>query len=72
MSGDPPPGFTRNPGHCPEQAKGKRVRAILANGDECRDEGGTISPHGWAADGQNGCRWARTGSPFDIEWFKVL
>ncbi|MDE0880523.1 MAG: hypothetical protein OSB00_17965 [Sphingomonas bacterium] len=53
----------RNPGHLPRGAANKRVRVILANGN----------PAGpWAADGNGACRWSRTGSPFDIDYYEVI
>lgn len=59
-----------NPGHCPEEATGKRVRVRLADGTLARDVPG--SAPGWAADGRGGCRWERTGSPFDIAEYEVI
>jgi hypothetical protein len=63
----------RNPGHLPAEAQGKRVRVRLADGSLAGVEPvSTVSPAGWAADGRNGCRWSRTGSPFDIDAYEVL
>jgi hypothetical protein len=69
LSNRPGPGWHVNPGFCPNGAKGKRVRVILANGFTCKDDGGTTAPPGWAADT---ARWDKTGFAFDIEWYKVL
>lgn len=52
-----------NPGHCPREAKGKRVRVILANGREVAGS--------WPADGSGGCRWSITGFDFDIAEYEV-
>jgi hypothetical protein len=47
-----------NPGHCPDEARGRRVIVQLANGTICGTEPvTTVSPLGWAADGKGGCRW---------------
>lgn len=54
--------MTRNPGHLPAKAVGKRVNVILVNGHRAE---------GWAADGKSGCRWSLTGNPFDIEFYEV-
>lgn len=56
----------RNPGYCPSAAIGKRVCGTLANG------GSFGAPGGWPADGKAGCRWTRTGHPFDIEKYEVV
>lgn len=61
-----------NPGHCPEAAKGKRVKVILAHGREGSYDPNPMSPPGWAADGKGGCSWIRRGMAFDIEWYRVL
>lgn len=70
----PGPGWNRNPGHCPEEAKGKRVRVVLAHGREPAYDENPMSPPGWAADGKGGCDWRRRsrGYPFNIEWYLVL
>jgi len=54
----------RNPGHCPREAQGKRIRVILANGRHAKGD--------WAADGKTGCRWTKTGSAFDIAEYEVV
>jgi len=66
------PRMKRNPGYCPEEAKGKRVRVQLANGIRPKDNDGPGMQPGWAADGKGGCRWSRTGSPHDIEFYAVV
>lgn len=58
--------MTRNPGHLPAEAQGKRVRVVLANGARA---GGAA---GWPADGKGACRWDRSGSPFDIDFYEVI
>jgi len=62
-----------NPGYCPDEAKGKRVKGRLANGDIFGDKP-TVKdgPLGWAADGKSGCRWTKTGSAFDIAEYEVV
>ncbi|VVT20541.1 conserved hypothetical protein [Sphingomonas aurantiaca] len=62
----------RNPGHLPEEAAGKRVRVRLAHGRIGATDDNPMSPPGWAADGQGGCRWTHTGSPFDIAEYEVI
>ncbi len=53
----------RNPGRLPADAIGTRVRVTLRND----------RPAGpWPADGAQGCRWARTGHPFDIDFYEVV
>lgn len=59
-----------NPGHCPEEAEGKRVRVRLADGSMATDVPGAAP--GWSADGRGGCRWTLTGSPFDIAEYEVI
>jgi hypothetical protein len=61
-----------NPGHCPEEAVGKRVRVKLANGRIGKTDDNPMTPDGWAADGKGGCNWRITGSPFDIANYVVL
>ncbi len=56
--------MTPNPGFCPPEATGKRVRVRLANGDRPRSD--------WAADGRGGCRWSLTGDAHDIAAFEVV
>lgn len=56
--------WTRNPGRCPSEAEGKRVRVRLRNG--------TVPDASWAADGRHGCRWSIDGLPFDILQFEVV
>lgn len=69
---EPPPGFRLNTGVCPEEAKGKRVRVILANGNEPHYDDSPTSSPGWAADGKGGCRWTKRGLPFDIAFYLIL
>jgi hypothetical protein len=57
------PGFKRNPGRCPEECKGKRVRVQLVNG--------TIPAETWAADGRDGCKWERSSFPFAIDGYQL-
>jgi len=59
-----------NPGHCPEEAQGKRVRVRLADGSIAADVPG--APRGWPADGRGGCDWRRRGFPFDIAEYEVI
>ncbi|WP_425230233.1 hypothetical protein [Sphingomonas sp.] len=61
-----------NPGHCPAEAEGKRVRVRLAHGGIGDCDPNPMSPPGWAADGRNGCRWSLTGSPYDIAEYEVI
>lgn len=61
-----------NPGHLPEEAIGKRVRVLLANGEPGRTDNNPMSPPDWAADGRGGCRWSIEGHPHDIAEFEVL
>ena len=57
-----------NPGRCPPEAEGKRVRVILRNGfDTAKPE-----PGGWAADGKNGCRWTKNVDQFDIAKWELI
>lgn len=53
-----------NPGYCPAEAAGKRVRVRLANGQLGPDTG-------WAADGRYACRWSITGHSHDIAFYEV-
>ncbi|VXC63120.1 conserved hypothetical protein [Sphingomonas sp. AX6] len=62
----------RNPGHLPSEAVGKRVRVQLRRGTMGTEDPNPMSPPGWAADGKSGCKWALTGSPFDIVEFEVI
>ena len=54
--------MTRNPGHLPPEAIGKRINGRLENGREFFN---------WAADGRNGCNWRRTGWAFDIAFWEL-
>lgn len=63
--------MTPNPGFCPREAIGKRVRVQLADGTVNRDVDPSAPP-GWAADGKGGCRWSLTGRPHDIAQFEVI
>lgn len=58
-----------NTGKMPGRAKGRRVKVAFANGNQAKEEGTTTAPPGWAADTT---RWSITGSPFDVEWYRVL
>lgn len=60
-----------NPGYLPAEAIGKRVFVRLAHGRLGACDEGPMSPPGWAADGRTGCRWTRTGSPFDIAEYEL-
>lgn len=53
-----------NPGKCPREAAGKRVRVELRNGMRPAET--------WAADGKTGCRWTLTGDAFDIVRWEVI
>lgn len=64
--------MTPNPGHLPIEAIGKRVNVLLANGRPGSTDDNPMSPPGWAADGRGGCRWSRTGHPFDIAEYEVI
>lgn len=76
LSSQPGPEWSRNPGYCPEDAKGKRVAVILANGKKHGETpAATAVPAGWAVDrgkGQPGVRWSRTGDPYDVDFYRVL
>jgi hypothetical protein len=61
-----------NPGYCPHEATGKRIRARLANGQIGKSDDNVMSPPGWAADGKHGCRWSLSDHPFDIAEYEVL
>lgn len=67
-----------NPGYQPKEARGKRVRVVLAKDlEEMRepiydDHFNPMSPPGWAADGKGGCRWTFTDHPFDIAKYLIL
>ena len=64
--------MARNPGRLPPEAIGKRVRVQLAHGGIGACDDGPMNPPGRAADGRGGCRWTRTGSPFDIDFYEVI
>lgn len=72
MPEQPADDWLPNPGSCPEAAKGKRVKVILANGTEPHYDNNPMSPPGWAADGRHGCNWSRRGFAFDIAYYRVL
>lgn len=55
--------MTRNRGHLPPEAVGKRVRVRLRNGVTCDS---------WPADGRGGCRWTLTGDTHDILAYQVI
>lgn len=66
-------GMKPNPGYCPPEAIGKRVVVELRNGRVCgREPVTTVTPAGWAADGQHGCRWTLTRNSWDIAFYEVL
>lgn len=67
-----------NPGYCPDEAKGKRVKVRLRNGMTAGEKPLTpTSPPGWPADGEKAgrgrpMRWSLENHPFDvIEWDDV-
>jgi hypothetical protein len=66
---------TPNPGYCPPEAAGKRVRVVLAKDAETMrqptydNHWNPMSKPGWAADTS---RWSRTGEPHDIAFFEVI
>lgn len=70
--------MTPNPGHLPEEAKGKRVRVVLVKDmvtmrePTYDDHWNPMSKPGWAADGKGGCRWTLTNHPFDIAFYEVI
>jgi hypothetical protein len=70
------PGFIRNPGHCPELAKGKRVRVQLWHGREPKyaAEMDPMARPGWpASDGKPATRWEETGTyPFEIYGYRII
>lgn len=75
MSWEPPDGFKHNPGECPPEAAGKRVRVILRHSKaEPRYANETRSdvPGGWSADGKGGCRWRIRRDPFDIIAYRLI
>jgi hypothetical protein len=64
--------MTPNPGYCPDEARGKRVRVLLENGTLGAEDPGSTTPNGWAADGRGACRWTRTGFAFEIAKYEVI
>lgn len=64
--------MTPNPGHCPDDAIGKRVRVRLAHGGIGAVDNSPITAPGWAAEGRGGCRWSLTGDRFDIAEYEVV
>jgi hypothetical protein len=61
----------QNTGHMPADAKGKRIRGVLANGmrfgfGSLAEEG---APAGWPADD---CDWKLRNHPFAIAEFEVI
>lgn len=74
------PGWKPNPGHCPEEAAGKRVFVVLYRDRETMeqpkydDQWNPMSKPGWAADGKDGCRWglSRPRHPFNIAFWRVV
>ena len=63
--------MTRNPGYCPSEAIGKRIRVLLADGTTNRDID-PAAPPGWPADGKGACRWTILGRPHDIAEYEVI
>lgn len=62
-----------NPGHCPREIQGKRIRGVLRNGMRFGFEPvSAASPAGWPASGQGACRWTLTDHPFDIAEYEVV
>lgn len=55
--------MTPNPGRCPPEAMGRKVRVHLANGQ-------VRGP--WPASGAQGVCWDRRGHPFDIAEYEVV
>ena len=58
-----------NPGHLPDEARGKRVRVRLAHGGIGACDNGSTSSPGWAADTT---RWSLTGHSHDVAGYEVL
>lgn len=58
--------MTPNPGYCPAEAEGKRVRVRLASDIE------DTAPREWPADGKLGCNWSIRGLPVDIAEYEVI
>jgi hypothetical protein len=57
----------------PSDAAGKRVRGKLANGEPFGFKPvSDTAPAGWPADGKGACRWSRTGSAADIDYYEVI
>ncbi len=52
-----------NPGKCPREAAGKRVRVELKNGRRPAES--------WAADGKFACNWALDGHPYSIAKWEI-
>ena len=69
---DAPPGMKPNPGYCPREAEGKRVRVQLVHGGIGKCDDNPMSPPGWPADGRQGCCWAFRDSEFDIAFYEVI
>lgn len=70
------PRMKPNPGHCPEEASGKRVIVELANGKLCGvDPVANAIPNGWAASptkGGPGANWSiRKGWPWNIAYWRL-
>lgn len=65
-----------NPGRCPPEAKGKRVRVVLekdrATMRQPAYDTNPMSPPGWAADGKGACNWSRNGDPHNIAFYEVV
>lgn len=58
-----------NPGHCPDHARGKRVRVRLAHGAIGASDNDPTKPPGWAADTT---RWTLTGDRHDVAEYEVI
>lgn len=66
------PVFRKNPGRLPDECKGKRILAKMRHGGIGRYDEGPMSPKGWPADGQGGCRWKLIGDETDIVEYAIL
>lgn len=53
-----------NPGRCPREAAGKRVRVVLADGWDSKDR----EPDGWQANTTN---WSRELGPHSVEQWEI-
>jgi hypothetical protein len=64
--------MTPNPGYCPAESEGKRVRVWLGNGRPGATDDNPMSPPGWPADGRGGCDWRLASHPFAIAFYEVI